>query len=126
MFNYKDLITAHHIATLADWLEEKGEVFLQVELPHSGGSGLHQTVRSLGEVKRAVEQIRNPEIEIFIWKNRTQAEFESGVAFPDDLSWIYQHGDEVMYLAVKKNRNSSASYINEPGKYRKAIEDWFG
>lgn len=126
MFNYAGLFTPHHIATLADWLEEKGELFLEIELPHSGGSGLYQTVHSLAEVKRAVEQVSNPEIEIFIWKNRTQVEFESGVAFPGDLSWIYLHGDEVMHLAVKKNRNSSESYLNEPGKYQKEVEEWFG
>jgi hypothetical protein len=125
MFNYKDLFTAHHIATLADWFEEKGEVFLQIELPHSGGSGLYQTVHSVAEVKRYVEQVTNPEITILIWKNRTKAQLESDVPFPDDLKWVYLHNDEVMYFAVTKNRNSSASYITDPGKYSDAIKQWF-
>ena len=38
----------------------------------------------------------------------------------------YRHNDEVMYLAVKKNRNSSAAYLNDPGKYSKEIKEWFG
>lgn len=125
MLNYKDLFTAHHIAVVADWLREKGELFLQIELPHSGESGLYQTAHSLAEVKHAVESARNLEIDILIWKNGTQAEFESDVAFPDQ-TWVYLHNDEVMYLAVKKNRNASASYIKDPGKYSKEIEEWFG
>ncbi len=113
MLNYKDLFTAHHIDVVADWLREKGELFLQIELPHSGGSGQYQTAHSLAEVNHAVESARNLEIDILIWKNRTQAEFESDVAFAD-LTWVYLHNDEVMYLAVKKNRNASASYIKIP------------
>jgi hypothetical protein len=37
-----------------------------------------------------------------------------------------RHNDEVMYLAVKKSRNSSASYIKDPGQYSQEIEEWFG
>ena len=88
MFNYTDLFTPHHIAVLVDWLREKGELLLQIELPRSGGSGLSQTVHSLAEIKRAVEQVSNPEVEILIWKNRTQGEFESSDSFFDDLKWI--------------------------------------
>jgi len=124
--DHRDLFTPHHVATLADWLEEKGQLFVQIELPHSGGSGLYRTVPSLGELKRTVEQVRHPEIEIIVWRDRTQAEFESAThPLPDDLDWIYHHPDEVMYLAVKKNRNSSASYIDDPAKYKKEVDDWF-
>ena len=122
--NYTELFTPHHIATLADWLEEKGQIFLQIELPHSGGSGLYHTVRSLAEIKRAVAEVRNPEIEIIIWKNQTQEQFESDHPLPDDLTWIYQHSGEVMYLAVKKNRAFSAAYMENPQKYQKAIDEW--
>ena len=123
MLNYRDLFTPHHIATLVDWLTES-EFFVQIELPHSGGSGVYRTVHSLRELKILVEQVRNPEIEILIWRKRTQTEFESDDPFPD-LKWIYFHPDEVMYLAVKKNRNSSASYIDDPAKYKKEVDDWF-
>jgi hypothetical protein len=126
MPKYTELFTPHHIATLADWLKEKGEVFVQIELPHSGGSGNYSTARSLGELKRAVQQVNNSEIEITIWKNRTQAEFESDHPFPDDLTWIYAHPEEVMYFSVRKNRNSSASYIQDPAKYKKDVDEWFG
>lgn len=121
--NYTELFTPHHIATLSDWLEEKGQILVQVELPHSGGSGLRYTVRSLAEIKRAIAPIHHPEIEIMIWKNQTEEQLESDHPLPDDLPWIYSHPDEVMYLAVKKNRASTA-YLDNPGKYRKAIDDW--
>lgn len=123
--NYIDLFAPHHIATLADWLAEKGEVFLQIELPHSGGSGLYETVRSLADLKRAIQNVGNPEIEILIWRHRTLEEFESDDPFEADLKWIYSHPDEVMYLSVKKNLNSSASYLENPAKYQKESEEWF-
>ena len=122
--NYRDLFTPHHIATLVDWLQERGQLFVQIELPHSGGGGWHGAVGSLRELKQRVEQVKHSEIEIVIWKNRTQAEFESDDPFPD-LKWIYLHADEVMYVAVRKNRNSSACYRDDPAKYKKEVEDWF-
>jgi hypothetical protein len=121
---YAGLFTPHHIATLADWLDEKRQLLVQIELPHSGGSGSYATVRSLVELKRIVESVTNPEIEIFIWKNRTERELENADE-PDDLEWIYSHPDEVMYLSVKKNRNFSRSYANDPEKYREVLEQWF-
>jgi hypothetical protein len=78
----------------------------------------------LTELRRAIETVTNSEIEIFIWKNRTESEFESSDGFPDDSNWIYLHADEVMYLAVKKNRNSNAAYLSHPEKYKKQIEEW--
>ncbi len=118
------LFTPHHIATLADWLDERGQLLLQVELPHSGASGFYATIGSLAELKRTLENVTNPEIEIFVWKNRTEEESE-GVDKSDDLKWIYSHPDEVMYLSVKKNRNFSPSYAKDPERYREFVEQWF-
>ena len=50
---------------------------------------------------------------------------ESTDAWSDSLNWIYDHPEEVMYLAVKKNRNYTASYAKDPGKRQKEIEEWF-
>jgi hypothetical protein len=69
--------------------------------------------------------VGNPEIEILIWRHRTLEEFESDDPFEADLKWIYSHPDEVMYLSVKKNLNSSASYLENPAKYQKESEEWF-
>ena len=98
---------------------------MRIELPHSGGSGLSYTVRSLAELKEAILQVSHPEIEITIWKNITNEGWEADTQLPD-LSWIYLHPDEVMYLAVKKNRNFSASYKDSPARYETAIGDWLG
>jgi hypothetical protein len=113
--NYAELFTPHHIAVLADWLAEKSEVVLQIELPHSGGSGTFTAVRSLTEVKRGVREINHPEVEILIWKNGSAR---------DDMSWIYANPSEVMYFAVKKNRNSYEAYLGDPERYRRALDDW--
>jgi len=53
-------------------------------------------------VRRAVEAITSPEIVVFIWKDYTQGEFESDDPRcpAEDLSWIYAHPGEVMYLAA--------------------------
>ncbi len=122
---YTELFSPHHLATLVDWLEEKGQLLLQIELPHSGGSGVCHTVQSLAELKVLIEGVTHPEIEIVIWKNMTQSAFESDELLPD-LKWIYGHTDEVMYLAVLKNRNFSFSYSDHAARYEKAISDWFG
>jgi hypothetical protein len=120
---YTDLFTPHHLATLVDWLAEKGQLLVQIELPHSGGAGLSYTVRSMAELKAAIQQVSHPEIEIMIWKNISNAPVEAELP---DLHWIYMHSDEVMYLAVKKNRNFNASYQDSPARYEKTIDDWFG
>jgi hypothetical protein len=122
--NYKGLFTPHHIAMLADWLHEKGALCAELYIPHGGSTGWYETVRSLAELKKVVAEIRTGEIEITIWKNHTQAEFESDDPFVYDLKWIYSHADEVMYFSVHKNRNSSASYNSDPEKYSKDIEEW--
>jgi hypothetical protein len=123
--NYTELFTAHHIAVLVDWLEEKGEVCVEIHIPHGGGSASYYTVRSLNELKRIVT-VNSREIVITIWKTRAQAEFESdeGVPVADDLKWMYFHPDEVMYFAVLKNRNWSESYDKNPARYRKDIDEW--
>jgi hypothetical protein len=122
---YIDLFTPHHVATLTDWLKEKRRLCLEIYVPHGGGSPSYYTVESLAELKVQIENLaRCLEIQITIWKNHTQAEFESDVAIPSDIKWIYTHTDEVMYFSVQKNRNWSASYQNDPEKYRVEIEEW--
>jgi hypothetical protein len=124
--NFLDLFTPHHIATLVDWLQEKRELCVEIYIPHGGGSGSYYTVRSLADLKRMLEGIPSREIQITIWKNHTQSEFESdeAEAFLSELKWIYTHADEVMYCSVLKNRNWSESYQNNPDKYAKEVKEW--
>lgn len=78
MLNFKDLFTPHHIAVLVDWLDEKGELCVEIYIPHGGGSASYFTITSLADLKRLVGDLRSLEIQITIWKNRKKEEFESG------------------------------------------------
>lgn len=126
MLKFKDLFTPHHIAVLFDWLDEKGELCVEIYIPHGGGSASYLTITSLADLKRLVGDLRSLEIQITIWKNRKKEEFESEEYKPvdDDLRWIYFHADEVMYFSVQKNRNWSESYSKHPEKYQKEVEAW--
>jgi hypothetical protein len=126
MLKYADLFTPHHIAVLVDWLEEKDGFCVEIYFPHGGGSPSYFSVSSLAELKRLISDIRFPEVQITIWKDRKKEEFESDSYMPMDgeLKWIYFHGDEVMYFSVQKNRNWSESYEKNPEKYRKEVEEW--
>ena len=83
-------------------------------------------VNSLAELKRLVSDIRSPEVQITVWRNRRKEEFESDEYKPveDDFRWIYSHTNEVIYFSVQKNRNWSESYEKNPEKYRKELEEW--
>jgi hypothetical protein len=41
-----------------------------------------------------------------------------------DLEWVYTHADQVMYLAVTKNRNFSFEYAKDPKRYESVIRAW--
>jgi hypothetical protein len=126
---YKELFTPFHIALLVDWLDERPDICVEIYFPHSGGGASYYTIHSVAELKNLIEPINWPEIQIVIWKNRKQADFESDElgkpdALASDLKWMNFHSDEVMYFAVLKNRNWSESYANQPDKYAKHIEVW--
>jgi hypothetical protein len=94
---------------------------------HVGGSQSYYTVRALRELKSLIPSFDNYlEIVITIWKNHTQAEFESeepGTLFLDSY-WIYAHGSEVVYFSVQKNRNWTESYVSNPERYDKYVREW--
>lgn len=125
--NYTELLTPHHVATFVDWIEAKGDLCVEIYVPHSGGGPSLYTVRSLADLKRIVRAVHSNEIQITIWKNHTQSELEAddnSEAFRSDVKWLYAHSDEVMYFSVVKNRNLTESYQKNPGKYAKAVEEW--
>ena len=127
---YKELFTAYHIAVLVDWFEERRDLCVEIYFPHSGGGPSYYTIHSLIELKDLIQPINWLEIQITIWKNHKQADFEADdsgkLALVSDLKWIYSHADEVMYFSVQKNRNWSESYAGHPDKYAKYVEAWNG
>ena len=126
MFKAKDLFTAHHVSLLADWLDEKGELCLEIYIPYGGGSPTYYGIRSLDDVKHAISKVSPLEIQITIWKNYTKEQFEADQVPKDvsDLKWIYSYNDEVMYFSVHKNRNWTESFHKAPEKYSRQIEEW--
>jgi hypothetical protein len=36
----------------------------------------------------------------------------------------HKYVDEVMHFSVTKNRNRAESYVNNPEKYAKAVQEW--
>jgi hypothetical protein len=122
--NYTELFTPHHIAEFANWLEEKRSLFVEIYVPHGGGSASLFTVHTLGEIRDIVRNLRSLEIQITIWKNYTQADHESDRPVPSDTKWLNTHVNEVMYFSVMKNRNWSEAYATNPGKYQGYVDEW--
>ena len=68
IMDYVGLFTEHHVAVLHDWLTELGELFIDLEYPHSGGSGKAYFVHSLEDIKNLISQQTHPEIKITIFR----------------------------------------------------------
>ena len=107
---------------LHDWLTDAGGLFVRLELPHSGGSGTSYSVCSLDELRELVARQTHPELEIFVFKGKELGDDELDHAL--DLDWAYKNADKVLYLAVKKNRNSYDAYRKNAQKYQSVVERW--
>jgi hypothetical protein len=67
--DYTTLFSDHNLALLSDWLAATGELYLDVDYPHSGGSGLNYRVRSMADLKAlVVEQQNQPEISFTVFQ----------------------------------------------------------
>ncbi len=64
---YHTLFSDHNLALLSDWLAETGELYVDIQLPHSGGSGTAYFIRSLQELKELTRRQTWPEISITIF-----------------------------------------------------------
>ena len=120
--DYIDLFTPHHIAMLHDWLTEAGGLFVRLEFPHSGGSGTSYSVSSLDELRELVSRQTHPELEIFVFRSEELGDDVLDRAL--DLDWAYKNADKVLYLGVKKNRNSYDPYLKNEQKYQSVVERW--
>jgi hypothetical protein len=59
------------LALLHDWLQETGELFMDLDRPHSGGdNGSVYFIRSLAQLKRIVVEEKHPEVSITIFRER--------------------------------------------------------
>jgi hypothetical protein len=65
--NYSHLFLPHNLALLSDWLGETGELYVDVYLPHSGGSSSAYFVHSMKDLKSLISQQAHPEIVIAVF-----------------------------------------------------------
>lgn len=65
--SYTTLFLPHNLALLYDWLAETNELYVDVYLPHGGGSSTPYFIRALSELKELVLQQTWPEIVISIF-----------------------------------------------------------
>jgi hypothetical protein len=70
MSMYLSLFTMPYLAMLNDWLNEQGELYVDVHLPHSGGSGTSYFIRSLVELRLLVAAQESPELSLTIFRQR--------------------------------------------------------
>ena len=68
--NYLSLFTPHNLALLSDWVTDTGELYVDINLPHSGGSSISYFIRSFQDLKDLVAQQTWPEIAITIFHRR--------------------------------------------------------
>ncbi len=68
--NYLDIFTPHNLALLSDWLTDTDEMYVDVNLPHSGGSSTPYFIRSFQDLKDLVAQQSWPEIQITVYHRR--------------------------------------------------------
>jgi hypothetical protein len=61
---------AHDLALLGDWLNDTGELYIDVYWPHSGGSGVEYVVRSLPDLKRVVSNHAGQELILTILREK--------------------------------------------------------
>jgi hypothetical protein len=66
--SYLAFFTPHNLALLNDWLSETGELYVDVYLPHSGGSSVAYFIHSLKELKSLISQQTWPEISFTVFK----------------------------------------------------------
>jgi hypothetical protein len=66
---YEHLFGKSDLALLYDWLQETGELYMDLDRPHSGGSnnGVH-FIESLAALKGIVSHERHPEVYISIFR----------------------------------------------------------
>src|SRR5580704_12318553 len=71
---YESLFAPCDLAMLCDWLEETGELYLDLDRPHSGGSNnsLH-FVRNLADLRVIISNETWPEVDISIFRSKQYA-----------------------------------------------------
>jgi hypothetical protein len=68
---YEHLFGERDVALLYDWLQETGELYMNLDRPHSGGdNGSVYFIHSLAQIRRIVAEEKHPEISITIFREK--------------------------------------------------------
>lgn len=70
MSGFTHLFSPQNLALLSDWLDEMGELYVDLYYPHSAGSSIAYIVRSMDELKSLIAKDNFPEIEVTIFRSR--------------------------------------------------------
>ena len=65
--DYLTMFSAQNFALLSDWLAETGELFVDIYVPHSSGSGLTYLIYTLDDLKALMAQQSSSEILVTIF-----------------------------------------------------------
>lgn len=69
LMGYERLFAPPDLAMLHDWLQETGELYVDLSHPHNGGSnGSAHFIRSLPELRTVVASETDPEVDISIFR----------------------------------------------------------
>jgi len=68
---YEHLFAEHDLALLYDWLQETGELYMDLDRLHCGGTnnGIH-FIHSLTQIKGIIAQEKHPEVSIAIFREK--------------------------------------------------------
>ena len=107
---YLSLFTIHNLALLSDWLAETGELFVDVDLPHSGGSSYFYFIQTMDEFRALVAQQDWPEVRITVFR-RMQYPLRGKVdcSFIEDVLAKIPDGQLYTILTVESESTSPQS-----------------
>ncbi len=68
---YEHLFAERDLALLHDWLQDTGELYMDLDRPHSGGrnNSVH-FIQSLAQIKGIVSEEKHPEVRIEIFREK--------------------------------------------------------
>jgi hypothetical protein len=67
---YLSIFTLSDLALLSDWLAETGELYIDIDLPHSGGRSYSFFIHSLADLRALISQQEWPEIAITVFRHK--------------------------------------------------------
>lgn len=184
---YAELLIAPNVALVHKWLQASHALYVWLDYPHSGGSGVAYRIRALPDLKHLLLSQNAPELELYVFREEqfplhgvaapdvlaraketiasgqwysiiredsyypapieylgsgnTHAELEEQMSAVfgqavavgsepfDGSDWadpraVYLRPSDVLYVGVRRNRNSWPEYHPDPEAYGEALALW--